>query len=87
MSQPFVTESGNKLSSMKGTTLNEIILDAKIQNAKYLLVDNQDIEPLKKLYENDNSYDYLIKIYDTKEQGMERITIKVFEINYDKFTP
>jgi len=87
MSQPFVTESGNKLSSMKGTTLNEIILDAKMQNAKYLLVDNKDMEPLKELYENDNSYEYLIKIYDTKEQGMERITIKVFEINYDKFIP
>ena len=88
ISDRHVTESGNRVLIMEGTNFEDIIDNAKSLNAKYLLVDeNNGLDSLDDIFYELYDYPFLRKIYDTKEQGMETITIKVFEINYDKFTP
>ena len=88
LSDPYVTLSGNRVLIMEGTNFDDIINNAKSLKAKYLLVDeNNGLDSLDDLFYERYDYPFLTKIYDTKQQGMERITIKVFEINYEKLTP
>ena len=38
-----------------------------------------------KLYDNYEQYPFLKKIFDSDEQGFQKLKIKVFEINYETF--
>jgi len=58
--------------------LTHIVAD-KSQNLK-----NQRPEFLVKIYENENEYKFLKKIYDSKEDEFE-YHMKIFEINYELF--
>jgi hypothetical protein len=83
-----VLGSGNSVLEMYGDSLNEIITNAKNLNVKYILVDeenNNDI--LDELYLEKQNYSFLDKIHDTQENGMKKLKIKVFEINFEQFTP
>ena len=80
--------SEKNIIEMDGDSLNEIIANAKNLNVKYILVDeenNNDI--LDELYLEKQNYSFLDKIYDTQENGMKKLKIKVFEINFEQFTP
>jgi hypothetical protein len=80
--------SEKNIIEMDGDSLNEIIANAKNLNVKYILVDeenNNDI--LDELYLEKQNYSFLDKIYDTQENGMKKLKIKVFEINFKQFTP
>ena len=80
--------SGNSVLEMYGDSLNEIITNAKNLNVKYILVDeenNNDI--LDELYLEKQNYSFLDKIHDTQENGMKKLKIKVFEINFEQLTP
>jgi len=84
----FLLFSDFSIILSKVPNFEDIIDNAKSLNAKYLLVDeNNGLDSLDDIFYELYDYPFLTKIYDTKEQGMETITIKVFEINYDKFTP
>ena len=40
---------------------------------------------LNDLYSNEDSYPYMIKIFDSNELGYKKLKVKVFEIDYEKF--
>ena len=40
---------------------------------------------LDEIYENEEKFPYLIKIFDTEQEGFEKLKVKVFEIDYKKF--
>ena len=39
----------------------------------------------KDLFENDDKYPYLKKVFDSNEHGYKKFKVKAFEIDYDKF--
>ena len=58
--------------------LTHIVAD-KSQNSK-----NQRQSFLIEIYENENNYEFLNKVYDSKDHGF-RYHMKIFEINYELF--
>ena len=83
-----VLTSGNRVLEASGGSLNEIITNAKNLNVRYILVDEENKNSiLDELYHEKNSYSFLTKIYDTQENGMNILKIKVFEINFEQFAP
>ena len=40
---------------------------------------------LNEIYENEDKFPYLIKVFDTEREGFEKLKAKVFEINYEIF--
>jgi len=82
-----VLTSGNHILNMNGASLNEIILNAKTLDAKYLLVDyNNGVDFLDDIYDEKIDHAFLTKIYDTKENGMKILRIKIFEIDFEQFS-
>ena len=85
------TEHVNKANSMKElltqesryetNRFNETILVEKITH----IVVKEDNDPvfLNDIFENEEKYDYLIKEYDSKENGYD-IHFKLFRINYEE---
>ena len=51
----------------------------EISNEKYELKIFSDV------YDNEDMYPYLEKVFDSNEQGFKKFHVKVFEINYEKF--
>ncbi len=79
-------ERGLKLISPLGyDSLDQFIHDSKNEGLTHLAVDGRNNQPefLREVFVNDKKYDFLTKIYDTNEQGME-YKVKIFKINYDK---
>ena len=52
----------------------------------HLIVDSMDNRPkfLKDIFENEDEYPYLIKEWDSKNEGFT-YHVKIFKINYDLF--
>ena len=40
---------------------------------------------LGEIYENEEKFSYLTKVFDTENEGFEKLKAKVFEIDYKKF--
>ena len=40
---------------------------------------------LNEIYENEENFPYLRKVFDTEKEGFEKFKAKVFEIDYKKF--
>ena len=40
---------------------------------------------LDEIYENEEEFSYLTKVFDTEREGFEKLKVKVFEINYEIF--
>ena len=40
---------------------------------------------LDEIYENEEEFSYLTKVFDTEQDGFEKLKVKVFEINYEIF--
>ena len=40
---------------------------------------------LDEIYENEDKFPYLTKVFDTENEGFEKLKVKVFEIDYKKF--
>jgi hypothetical protein len=85
------TEHVSKANSMKElltqesryetNRFNETVLVEKITH----IVVKEDNDPvfLNDIFENEEKYDYLIKEYDSKENGYD-IHFKLFRINYEE---
>ena len=58
------------------------------EDLTHLIVDDNSKLPefLKQVYYNEEEYDYLNKVFDSKERGFMH-GVKLFEINYEKFNP
>ena len=53
----------------------------------HLIIDNSPMTKgfLKELFENETKYQYITKIYDSKDDGYS-YHIKIFKINYEIFS-
>ena len=40
---------------------------------------------LDEIYESEEEFSYLTKVFDTEQEGFEKLKVKVFEINYEVF--
>ena len=54
---------------------------------KYISINKNGVEDvfypyLDEIYENEEKFPYLIKIFDTEQEGFEKLKAKVFEIDY-----
>jgi 4-amino-4-deoxy-L-arabinose transferase-like glycosyltransferase len=67
-------------------SLNKYIVDFKDKNLTHIITDNQKEQQgfIVDIFENENNYPYLEKIYDSKIDGFS-YHVKVFEINYELF--
>ena len=67
-------------------SLNEYIADSKDKNLTHIITDNQKGRQgfLVDIFDNENNYTYLEKIYDSKTDGFS-YHVKVFKINYELF--
>lgn len=75
-------------SAPKGETVYELIKDGEKYDLKYIISKENpgSINPfMDNLYYDYEKYDYIEKFFDSDEYGFEKLKIKVFEINYDKF--
>jgi len=56
---------------------------------KYISINKNNIQTrysyLNEIYENEESFPYLRKVFDTEQEGFEKFKTKVFEINYEEF--
>jgi len=69
-------------------SLNEFIDFSKNQGLTHIIADKNPNRPefLKDVFNNGEKFPYLIKIYDSSEQGYE-YHLKIFRIDYEKFQP
>ena len=69
-------------------SLNEFIDFSKNQGLTHIIADKNPNRPefLKDVFNNEGKFTYLIKIYDSSEQGYE-YHLKIFRIDYEKFQP
>ena len=68
---------------IRGTTINEMITDAKNKELSYLAITDSN-QILSKIYDEEHNYLYLEKIYDSKENNL-KFNIKIFKIDFNKF--
>ena len=68
--------------------MNEFIDFSKNQGLTHIIADKNPNRPefLKDVFNNGEKFPYLIKIYDSSEQGYE-YHLKIFRIDYEKFQP
>ena len=87
-------DSGQKLVaiSIYATTMDDFIKTSKEYDLKYISFNQNglgDFEVwypyLVDVYENENKYSFLKKVFDTNEEGYTKFHAKVFEIDYKKF--
>jgi hypothetical protein len=71
-----------------GKTVEELIKSGKNYNLKYIISNETPglLHSVKDtLYYDYEEYSYLTKIFDSDDFGFNKLKIKVFEINYEKF--
>lgn len=68
-------------------SVKEYIILSKEQGLSHLVVDGSDKRSsyFNDLFYNEKKYPYLIKEFDSIEQGYKQYKVKVFKINYDEF--
>ena len=57
---------------------------------KYISINKNGVEGvfypyLDEIYENEEKFPYLVKVFDTDQEEFEKLKVKVFEIDYKKF--
>jgi len=67
-------------------SMNEFIDSGKNEGLTHIVADKNPNRPefLKDVFENEEKFPYLTKIYDSSEHGYE-YHLKIFQINYEKF--
>ena len=74
--------------SAYGDTIEELIKDSEKAGLKYVATTPEGsyfFSYFKDLFENDDKYPYLKKVFDSNEHGYKKFKVKAFEIDYDKF--
>ena len=74
--------------SAYGHTIEELIKDGEKSGLKYVAITPEGsyfFSYFKDLFENDDKYPYLKKVFDSNEHGYKKFKVKAFEIDYDKF--
>ena len=77
-----------KTITVSGNTMEELITNGEKYNLKFI-ISNENSDGFQKfiddVYFDEEKYPYLIKIFDSKENGFEKLVFKVFKIDYEKF--
>ena len=71
-----------------GESIEDLISNGESLNLKYLISNDHDTfyyPFVDYVYHNEKNFPYLIKVFDSTEYGYEKLKIKVFEIDYEKF--
>ena len=74
--------------SIYGKDIEDMINNGKTFGLKYIAIPGDGsyhFEYLDDVYDNEDMYPYLEKVFDSNEQGFKKFHVKVFEINYEKF--
>ena len=68
-------------------TLQEYISNNKEKGLEYVIVDKGDWRSkfLDDVFQNEESYPYLHKIFDSKDIGYKNYHVKIFKINFEEF--
>ena len=77
-----------KRSYLYADSIENLLTVGSEKNLRYLVSNESDgffHKYVNDIYSNEEKYPYLIKIFDSKEQGMKFVKIKIFEIDYEKF--
>ena len=77
---------GPKVMSVGNQTLHEFIEKNRDEGLDHLVVDEKAdrAEFLTDVFNNDEKYTYLTKIFDSKDLGY-KYHVKIYKINYEKF--
>ena len=81
-------EEGFYNITIYGESLGELVGNGKEFELKYIIAKKEkNFYPfLSDLYSNEENYPYMIKIFDSNELGYKKLKVKVFEIDYEKFS-
>ena len=74
--------------TITGNSVEEIVNKGENYDLKYIISNKQrnDFHGfIDDIYANEEEYPYLTKIFDSTKEGFEKLKIKVFEIDYEKF--
>lgn len=77
-----------KTITLSGKSLNEIVEKGQTYDLKYLVVNEEKNSFhgfIDDIYFNESQYPYLKKIFDSDQLGYEQLSVKIFEINYEKY--
>ena len=67
-------------------TLNEFISNERENGLEHIIADDKENRSqfLKNVFYNENEFSFLIKIYDSKNEGYN-YHLKIFKIDYEKY--
>ena len=74
--------------TVSGNSLDEIISKGDRYNLKYIISNKMDYgyqNFVNEIYDRENTYPYLKKIFDSGQYGFKKLNVKVFEIDYEQF--
>ena len=73
---------------VSGKTVEELVTNGQARGLKYIGIPEKGsyfFPFLNDLYDNEENYPYMKKIFDSEEANYEEFKIKAFEIDYKKF--
>jgi hypothetical protein len=77
-----------KRSYIYAESIEDLLTIGSADNLRYI-VSNENTRTfhnyVNEIYSNEEKYPYLTKIFDSNEQGMKFLKIKIFEIDYEQF--
>ena len=83
----YVKDSNFEYLSKNANSVEEYIQLARDQNLSHLVIDsNENREQyFKDIFYSEEKYSYLMKEFDSLEEGFTHYNVKVFKIDYEKF--
>ena len=86
----FNSENVNLMPTMLyAKSLEDFIEVSYEYELNYISINKKGVMPfypyLDEIYENEDKFPYLTKVFDTENEGFEKLKAKVFEIDYKKF--
>ena len=86
----FNSENVNLMPTMLyAKSLEDFIGVSYEYELNYISINKKDVilfyPYLDEIYENEDKFPYLTKVFDTENEGFEKLKAKVFEIDYKKF--
>jgi len=78
-----------KRSYIYAESIENLLTIDNTKNLQYIISNENEgffHKYVNDIYSNEEKYPYLIKIFDSTEQEMKFVKLKIFEIDYEKFT-
>jgi hypothetical protein len=77
-----------KRSYIYAESIENLLTIDNTKNLQYIISNENEgffHKYVNDIYSNEEKYPYLIKIFDSTEQEMKFVKLKIFEIDYEKF--